>query len=182
MFGFLLIGALLHPVHETVAEIEWNARSGCLEVAIRLDVLDEQWLRRLAVRANDERAKTAKDERAAKAKDQAERWELAYLRNRFRISEMPGKNKPDDVTYRWIGRDQQRGHVWWYFEIEPGDKMPPAWLEHRVLFEKESDQSNRVVLLGGAPKTSFILNKQRPKIFLKQDDQNEPKTIPQPGR
>lgn len=174
MFGFLLIGALLHPVHETVAEIEWNAQSQCLEVAIRLDVLDEQWLRRRAAKPSDSRA--------VKDGNESERWELVYLRNRFRISEIPGKDKPDDATYRWIGRDQQRGHVWWYFEIEPGDKLPPAWLVHRVLFEKESNQANRVVMLGEAPKRSFILNKQRPKVFLQQNDQNEPNTTPQSGR
>ena len=41
---FILFSALLHPVHETVAEVEWNADTNRIEVALRLDALDEQWL------------------------------------------------------------------------------------------------------------------------------------------
>ena len=72
MFAVLTFAALLHPVHETVSELEWNAKTGRLEVALRLDALDEQWLR---------------EQTDGRASDVAG-WVLPYLRQKFRISRM----------------------------------------------------------------------------------------------
>ncbi|MCG8649232.1 MAG: hypothetical protein MI861_05335, partial [Pirellulales bacterium] len=109
MFAALLTTILLHPVHETVAEVEWNQQSKRLEVALRLDVLDEQWLAR----------------KYGPRKDVAS-WALKYLRGRFRVGDRQAAevnpdqpaDKPDPARYHWVGRDQQGSHVWWYFEIE----------------------------------------------------------------
>ena len=166
MLGFLLVAVMMHPVHETVAEIEWNPETHRLEVALRLDALDEQWLRR----------------RATKSQPTEDHWELNYVKSRFRTAEPPAENDIDSIAYRWLGRDEERGHVWWYFEIEPFDKQPPAWIEHRVLFEKEENQANRVVLLGGVPKRTLILTMQRPKAFLNQAGNDESDSNPQTGR
>ncbi len=166
MLGFFLAALLMHPVHETVAEIEWNPETGRLEVALRLDALDEQWLRK----------------RVPQDRQSEGQWELAYLKSRCRIAAPPEENGVDPTTYRWIGRDEERGHVWWYFEIEPGDKQPPTWIEQRVLFEKEQNQANRVVVLGGVPKRTLVLTMQRPKAFLNQAGNDEPDSTPQTGR
>ena len=166
MFACLLVALVMHPVHETVAEVEWNPDSGRLEVALRFDAIDEQWLkRRHASRHQDEGG-----------------WQTAYVRQRFRITELPAKGEPDETKYRWIGRDEDRGHVWWFFEIEPADKEPPEWIEQRVLLEKEDNQVNRVLLLGRVPKQTLILTMQRPRASLKQAQLHESESHARDGR
>lgn len=166
MLGVFLLTLLMHPVHESVAEVEWNRDTCRLEVALRLDALDEQYLSR----------------RSPQDKGEEDQWQIEYLRRHFRIASVPAEGEPDPSTYRWIGRDEDRGHVWWYFEIEPADKQPPDWIEQRVLFEKEANHANRVVLLGSVPKRTFILTMQRPKAFLNQAGNDEPESTPQIGR
>lgn len=167
MLGFLLVSLLMHPVHETVSEIEWNSETGRLEVALRLDALDEQWLRK----------------RLARPPQAKGVWETTYLRDRFRIAPPPEQHESDSTTYRWIGRDEEKGHVWWYFEIEPADKQPPTWIQQRLLFEKGENHTNRVLVLGAVPTRTVILTMQKPQAFLKQtDDDDESESAPQNGR
>lgn len=165
MFFPLLVSLLLHPFHETVAEVEWNRETARLEVALRMDLIDEQWLRR-AVRQGI---------------PSDDNWEVIYLRSRFRVSEPPEPGQPDTTKYKWIGRDEERGHVWWYFEIEPPDHMRPRWLENRMLFEKEKDQINRVVVLGGEVKQTLVLTARRPRGELDQEKQQEKDEVEQDG-
>jgi len=166
MLGFLLAMLMMHPVHETVAEVEWNPKTCRLEVAMRLDALDEQWLRR----------------RARPDRQSEGQWELDYLKRRFRISVSPGEGEADSASYRWLGREEERGHVWWYFEIEPDDKQVPKWVDDRVLFEKEENQANRVIVLGGVPKRTLVLTMQRPKAFLNQASLDESDSTPRIDR
>jgi hypothetical protein len=166
MFAFLLVSLVMHPVHETVAEVEWNSDQGRLEVALRIDAIDEQWLKRR--HASQHRGDGA--------------WQTAYLRQRFRISELPAEGEPDEAKYRWIGRDEDRGHVWWFFEIEPPGRKPPSWIEQRVLLEKEDNQVNRVLLLGRVPKQTLILTMQQPRASLKQAKEHESESPVRAGR
>ncbi len=201
----LLIALLLHPVHETISEVEWNPVTRRLEVALRLDVMDAQWLGKRVSRA--ERVEPAEPAEAGKpssrtkpralatsskpaiqavepeAKDQVERskdpWQLRYLRSRFRLDPQPttpGQSaKQDGDLYHWIGTDENKGHQWWFFEVEPVDGKRPLLIENRILFEKESNQANRVFILSPKPVRSLILTPQQPKTTLfsaEQDDQS----------
>lgn len=157
---------MLHPVHETVAEVEWNRDSGRLEVALRLDALDEQWLRK----------------RMGSTKVREGEWEIAYLHNRFRISDRPREGEADSVVYRWVGRDEDRGHVWWYFEVVPADKKVPAWIENRVLFEKGENHAHRLVILGAVPKRTLLLTMQSPRAPWKQAENDESESDATTGR
>ncbi len=149
MFPLLFTFALLHPVHETVTEIEWNAQTGRLEVALRLDVLDEQWLRKRGEH-NVEDSK----------------WRLDYLRRKFRVTKSPSKGQPDGCEYHWVGRHEEGSHVWWYFEIALRDKQPPTWVDQRVLFEREENYTHRILILDQVPRRSLTLTIQRPKANL----------------
>ena len=151
MFPILLV-ALLHPVHETVSEVEWNPTSRRLEVAMRLDVLDEQWLRRQS---------NARD-------SEYSRWATAYLRRHFRITLPAKKGEPDSARYHWIGRDEEGSHAWWYFEIEPRDGQKPTWIEVRTLLERDESYVNRILVLGRAPRRALTLTIQQPKASLEQ--------------
>ncbi|MGI9470588.1 MAG: DUF6702 family protein [Rubripirellula sp.] len=147
--GSPLHAAPVHPVHETVAEVEWNATTGRLEVALRLDVLDEQWLRQ---RLSGDKP--------------TQRWALEYLQKKFRIRERPDAGREDVSSYHWVGREQKGAHVWWFFEIEPDDKQPAQWIEQQMLFEREPNYTHRVLILGLPTKRSLNLTARRPKTPL----------------
>lgn len=164
MSAILLFAALIHPVHETVAEVEWNPKTERLEVALRLDALDEQWLRK---RADGD------------AEDVAA-WALPYLRDRFRISERPKKNEQDRTAYRWIGRQAEGSHVWWFFEIGPEDKQRPSWIDVRLLLERERNYTNRILILDQAPRRSLTLTIEKPKANLNQPADAKP-TVKSPS-
>ena len=70
MYFSLLCLMLVHPVHETVAEIEWNPKTHRMEVALRLDVLDAQWLAKKHAKAG-----TNSDQNS----NAANIWRLKYL-------------------------------------------------------------------------------------------------------
>ena len=155
----LMIAALLHPVHETVSEIEWNAENSRLEVAMRLDVLDEQWLRK----------KLGGQERDSQ-------WALRYLRQNFRVTDRSQDKTPDKTTYRWVGRKEEGSHVWWYFEIEPPDKKRPTWIDQRVMLERKENYTNRILILDQTPRRSLDLNAQRPKANLDEAEDDTDST------
>jgi hypothetical protein len=159
MFPVLIAAVLLHPVHETVAEIEWNGESKRLEVALRMDVLDEQWLRQRGGRRQD-----------------VSKWAIGYLRQRFRVADLPKQERRDPTTYHWIGRDKEGSHVWWYFEIEPANQKRPTWIDQRVLFERDQDYANRILILDQVPRRSLTLTIQGPRADLEQAT-NEPITV-----
>ena len=148
MAFMLLAAVLVHPSHESLSEVEWNAETGRLEVALRFDALDEQWLRK----QQPERSK--RDD-----------WSVQYLRSKYRIAEAPAAKQPDPTIYHWIGREEEGPHVWWYFEIEPRDHQPPKWLEVRVLFEREKNYTHQFIRLDRKPrysKTLTVLTPRRP--------------------
>ena len=153
MCWLLLSAALLHPVHETLAEVEWNDRTGRLEVALRFHSLDEQWLRKQHGRQRSD-----------------QRWALDYLRRTVRIAPLPKKLENDSTNYYWVGRQSDGAHVWWYFEIESPDRMRPKWIEQRTLFERQDNYTNRILILNERPKRSLSLTRKQPKGLLTAED------------
>ena len=127
------LAVLVHPVHETVTEIEWNAVSGRLEVAIRLDADDERWIR---------------EKMNADVEAEVGDWALKYLRKRFRVADLSdstlaGKATVDPTTYHWIGRDREGAYSWWYFEIDAGDQRRPQWCDHQMLWSMHCNDGRR---------------------------------------
>ncbi len=143
MIVYLLAVALLHPVHATLSEIEWNGKTGRLEVALQLDSLDEQWLKKQNDRGPDN-----------------SKWMVDYVRRHVRVAPLPEKGKQDSTKYHWLGRQKDGAHVWWYFEIETPDGRKPEWIEQTTLFEREDNYTNRVLVLNANPKRSMSLTKK----------------------
>ena len=148
--SFLLL-LLVHPVHETVAEVEWNSMTHRMEVALRLDALDAQWLSKQAV-----------------TNKQGQSWRLAYLRQRFRVTDTVGAGQSETSAYHWIGREQKGAHVWWYFEIEPTNGRKPQWIQQRMLGEREPNYTHRILILGESGKRSLNLSSQKTKARFDQ--------------
>ena len=148
MIASLLIAMLLHPVHETVSEVEWNPKTLRMEVALRMSLLDEQWVE----------SSSAKNPKTSA-------WATEYLRKRFVIdppSEPGDQRKRSANRYHWIGRQEIGSHVWWYFEIEPITKTRPLKISQQVLLERDESYVNRVVLLEGKSRTAIVLSAARP--------------------
>jgi hypothetical protein len=151
MYFSLLCLMLVHPVHETVAEIEWNSKTGRMEVALRLDVLDAQWLESQTAQTG-----TPSD------------WRLKYLKKKFRFTKPAGVGQPLTSSYHWIGREQKGAHVWWFFEIEPTDGNKPQWIQQSMLDDREPNYTHRILILGKPGKRSLNLTTRKNKARLDQ--------------
>ena len=155
MYLSLLYLMLVHPVHETVAEIQWNAKTHRMEVALRLDILDEQWLAKTHSQATTKSGAT-------------QNWHLKYLEQKFRVTEPASSGHPLTSSYHWIVREQKGPHVWWYFEIEPTDKTKPEWIQQRMLEDREPNYTHRILILGDLGKRSLNLTTRKNKARLDQ--------------
>ena len=143
----ILLALLMHPIHETIAEVEWNAESKRLEVALRLSALDQQWIART----------TAKDESIA-------RWAVRYLQRHFLIASPDPKQQA--ATYYWIGCEEKGSHRWWYFEIEPASGERPINITQKMFFERNENYVNRVVVLSGRRRSALTCTKSKPTAKL----------------
>ncbi|PAY20859.1 hypothetical protein CKO51_03720 [Rhodopirellula sp. SM50] len=157
---------LMHPVHETVCEIEWNAQTRRVEVALRIDVLDEQWMARSI------------------QTDADEDWQAEYLRSKLffdpqvdqgeRTESGPAESEAVQLSgrpIRWVGRKPDGGHVWWFFEVVCKDGRPPTSIQTRLLFDRHRDYQHRIVVLGkpvadDGKRISILLTEQKPSAVL----------------
>ncbi|MCC9599416.1 hypothetical protein LOC67_02505 [Stieleria sp. JC731] len=154
---------LLHPVHETYSEIEWNQDSRCCEVAMRIHVLDEQWMRR-SIEADIDSG-----------------WELDYLRKHVvydrseaktaELTSSDGKPRYTGKPIRWVGRKVEGAYAWWFYEVDCKDGRPPKTVFSNLLFDRESNYHHQFVLLGQKSDTgkdpSTVLSQQHPEKPLK---------------
>jgi len=153
---------LLHPVHETVSEIEWNPKTHCLEVALRLDVLDEQWISK------------------QQTGDRNKGWQAKYLQSRLLFDAIEDSEKKGGLIaepLRWIGRKEEGGYVWWFFEVVCENGKPPSEVSTRLLFDREPGYEHRIVLLGCAKSDgqdcALILNEAKPQAALPLQQDSE---------
>ena len=153
MIATLLALMLLHPVHETVAEVEWNQKSQCLEVALRMSVLDAQWIKR----------------EHAKPKQEVEDWAVGYLRSTIRVDAKSTREQPaksPKTKFKWIGAKQEGSHVWWFFEIHQANKQRPQTVENRFLMDRDSNYVNRFNVLGVKPARAITFSQSKPTSVL----------------
>jgi len=111
--SLLLTSLLLHPAQESLAELQYNPETQRLEIALRLSLSDEQQLLRSESQSNVE--SVIEDPVAL------EKHASSVLRKRIRFSrdpEIKTGTLPAEIAkrYRWIGRQSEGGHVWWFFE------------------------------------------------------------------
>ncbi len=175
MLPTLLMIVLMHPVHETVTEVQWNPESRRYEVSMRLHILDQDWIEK---RANKEPL--------------IENWAVDYLSKKFVIrsesepSEIAGIEsssvKKATATQKliWVGSREEGSHVWWFFEVEPSSAKLPHRLEQRLFFERNEGFSHRVLWIGELSKTAFTLTIERPAVVLKESKEpsDEPVSLP----
>ncbi|MCO8122264.1 hypothetical protein NHH03_10980 [Stieleria sp. TO1_6] len=159
---------LLHPVHETFCELEWNRRTQRVEAALRLDSLDEQWI------AKRYANQTPPDDAASQPNGTPtapSAWQQAFLERQLMFDATgKGAERRSGHSIKWVGRKEDGAHVWWFFEVLCEQGVPPKTLETRLLFDREKGYHHRVNLLNttqsGRTTTPVVLSEQTPKATL----------------
>lgn len=178
MLTLLFTMLWMHPVHESVTEVQWNDQSKRVEVAIRIDKLDEQWIAEKYGAAENVAGGAA----TGGAADSAHaKWAIEYLAARCRVSPRPGPSQPaakpvdastakpvqtSDDTYHWVGRQDDGAHVWWYFEIQPVQSKRPEWIDQRILFDRELNYTHRILVLDHTPPLAANATSRRSRVWL----------------
>lgn len=159
--AFVCFAFLYHPVHETLWEVQWNRTAGTVEVALRLNALDEQWIQKT------HNAKQRKD------------WRADFLAGQIYFD--PIKREVTDaksdrgdyvgLPIKWVGRKEEGAHVWWFFEVNAKDGKPPSQVRTRLLFDHERDYQHWLIVLGDRDsptkrRPAVVLTRQRPQLKL----------------
>jgi len=147
-----------HPYHVSLAEVNWNPKSGNFEVALCLWPADLEKAIAIA------QGKPIDLDKVDNLDELIER----YVAKKFllRRAKPVGGSKAESIakpTIRWVGHEKTIKEAWLYFEIT-GDKTPARWtIENRVFFELNDDQMNQVQMTIGKTPNSVICAKPAAK-------------------
>lgn len=135
LFGVALLAAAppparAHKFYTSLAQVEYNAETGAVEIALRVfaDDLELALTRRAGRQVRLERAKDR------------DRLVIEYLREKFELKNRAGQPK----ELRLVGVEVEREVAWLYFEAEMPEGLGGARLRDQVLFELFAKQVNVV--------------------------------------
>jgi hypothetical protein len=135
-----------HPLHESLAEVEWVAWRGHFEIA--LGVVPED-LEEALLEATSRRVRLEDEE--------AEPLLAAYLEARFRVESGSGESS----VVRFVGREVSHKRAWLYFELTPPPGAAGPWvLVDEVLLDVVPDQVNHVQLRSGMDRVALRFTAQ----------------------
>jgi Domain of unknown function (DUF6702) len=143
--------ASAHEYHASLAEVELNADTGHLEIALR--VIPEDL----------EAALTAKHGAAVRLEvtDGVDAMIVDYLASRFRVVGASGEPQP--IT--WVGKEVSYQAAWLYFEIPVA--ADGLWtLENRVLFDVSASQINTVLYRAGDSRSTWTFTVESQPVEL----------------
>lgn len=156
-----LTGLLMHPVHETFCEVQWNDETKRTEVALRLSIQDEQWIIK---HHRDEQPETEADRKSQVP------WQQRFLNRQMVFDPVaPNENQSrarathwhaSNAPSRWIGRKEDGGYVWWFFEVSRKDEHPVRKIRSRLLFDLDETYQHRVLV--HSTSKAVVLTKQEP--------------------
>ena len=139
-----------HPFHATYTEVDWNAKSKVLEVALRVQPEDLDRVLSL-------RAKRKID--IEKTKD-VDKLIQKYLAEVFLVE--PKLKQP--VAIRWVGKEVSSKEAWLYFEISRPQGIEGLKLLNRIFLEIIPDEVNTVRVRHGKQRVTlrFDRNSRKP--------------------
>lgn len=136
----------LHPFHNSVTEMSYNAKDQSWEISIRLFQDDlEQTMSSV----------TGKKFRMLPGDAAAEKALDAYLRKHFRFH----AGKQTTTPYRWLGTEQQQDAIWVYLEIPTKSDLVGSYLENSIFLDEFDDQTNLVSWSFQSQKKSYLFRK-----------------------
>ncbi len=141
-----------HPWHSTFAEVELNAKTGKLEVALRVAPIQlEEALRRFH-RQHVVLEKT----------EGIDRLIAEYLVKTFQVKTAQGK----PAAIEWVGKEIDIKAVWLYFEMPLPGGLVGAELSQQTFFELAEDQANVIELRQGVAKAALRFERGKAKMKI----------------
>lgn len=138
--------AQAHPFHVSLAEAEWNAKTGQLEVALKVHATDlEKALRRHSGKPIDLDKSPETDRRI-----------MAYLKHVFRVNATPGR----PCAIKWVGKEVTVKSAWLYFEIPLPKGIEGVRFSNQIFFELLSNQVNTINFKQGRRKLTLRFTRQ----------------------
>ncbi len=137
--------ALAHTFHVSLAEAEWNAGSGRLEVALR--TLPDDLERALG---------DALERKVVLEKEPDLNALIAqHLRQVFVVHDASGQ----EMLHHWVGKDLRPREVWLYFEVELPEGLEGVEIEYSLLLKQEPQQVNTLNLKQGEWRGSLTFSR-----------------------
>lgn len=161
MFFLLVCTLQAHKYHFTTAEIEWNSKSKCFEIGLRVDSLDLEKAISIATKKENIDLDTTKN---------IDMYIFYYIKQNFLIVDI--EKKPCPIT--WIGKEAAIKETWLFFEIKIATgKIEGVELRNHFFFELPSlegqaihDQINLLNIRWGKKTKSLYVNKYKDKVIL----------------
>ncbi|UCE02024.1 MAG: hypothetical protein JSW67_12280 [Candidatus Latescibacterota bacterium] len=148
--GALAVPLHAHEYHVSIAEVEWNAESTSLEVALRVkpEDLEEALARRHDMqRINLDRTPGV------------DSLITLYLQERFEAVERSGER----AQPAWLGKEVTPRAAWLYFEFPLAQTAAGVTLRNRVFFETAAKQVNTVNLRIGEERATLTFTREAPE-------------------
>ena len=136
--------ASAHTFHTSLMQMEYNARSRCVEIAVQVFTHD---LENVLTRRRGGRGRVRLDKTPDAAK-----LALAYLNEAFTLRNRQGEVK----TFKWVGMEQSAEAVWLYVEAAMPEGLAGASVRNRIFFDLLDDQVNRVHVKFDGRKTDLV--------------------------
>ncbi|WP_169977706.1 DUF6702 family protein [Tautonia rosea] len=150
-----------HPFHVTIAEVEFNAEAGTLEMAIRIynpgDLEQALGLR------EGERVDLEQTENV-------DEMILDYLRDHLIIA--PAEGEPAEL--QWVGKEVSVKTTWLYVEAPLPDGPEGVRFTNTLLFEIEKDQANTMVFGRSRDRVSLRFTRDDPTHRFKRSGSSIP--------
>ena len=148
--------ATAHPNHVSLADTEWNAKTGRLEVALKVHPNDLERALRRRFRRRVVLDKTPDIDQLIQK----------YLVQVFVVKGTDGKQ----ARLHWVGKEVSVKAAWLYFELPLAHGPNGATFSNRILFELLPDQVNTINVRSGQRRASLTLTRDRTSQKLRLPD------------
>ena len=149
MFLTILLYCILHPIHISSCEIEFNEEKEILQITHKIfiddfeDKLESIYQEKLYLGTQKESLS-------------ADKYIESYLKENFSIQDVDG----NELTIEWVGKENDIESIWIYQKVE-GFDLNKLKIKNTVLFDKFEDQQNIVHFKYKSIKKSNLLNDQK---------------------
>ena len=144
-----------HPNHISIAEMQYNAKSGKLEIALRAWPVDLEKSLRISTGSYVDLDKT----------ENVDALLTGYLQKAFVVKQKEGK----PLTIEWVGKEIGLKHAWLYFQI-PVASLENLEFSNRVCFEAERTQTNTILFKHNKQRMTLECTQQKPASTLELGD------------
>jgi len=165
--------AQAHPFAVTTTEVEYNSKSRCFEVAMRL------YPEQLEQALSKESGKPISFERTA----EIDLLIVRYLSSQFSIERSDRSAKAKDEkrpsTIRWIGKELTPKSAWLYFEVPFDGSLSGIKVKNSMFFQLNPEQLNTIHFAAYDRVASCSLTPRDPQsvVHWHAKERGKPETI-----